>query len=808
MNLFLYELALAWHRLRRRRLHSAIMLGTFAFSIGLSLFSYSLFHAIFIKNPTFDPEGNLCLIEQVAPGHGDVWQTASPFEVRTWTEQQAVFSEFAPAVLYRSIFLGTPDRTERVLGANLSSGVLRMLGARPLHGRLFTAEEDKQGTAPVILLSHRTWQTRFGGDLTILGRQLLIDAKPATVVGIMPPEFRFPNDQEVWLSLGFNWAWGTSEEAVFDVVARLKPGQTHARAAADLEQINRRISSEVAAARQGLQPIVMPFRHYYLQDQLRTSALVLFGLSLIFVLMSSANIANLVMIDFIETGSELGVKAALGISAWSMVRHIVLRIFLLTLLSAMLGLLIAVILTPAFYQMLPASNLPFWLHFEMEWHLIYVALGLALTATAVATVGPAGFILLTKPETLIANTLTGARHTGHFTWKRAILIGQMALLTILGIISGLLVCSNYNLGHIELGFNPDNILTLRCGMRVIDYPTQAARRAAWQRSCEALRQLPGVTQAVCVREAPMHRGVLTLYYATQRDGLAEGRSEGSANQFLVTNAFFDLLRIPLIAGEGFRPDEPAEGPNYAVITRGLAEKLWPGKSALGRSFFVRVGTNLRTAPQELIVKGVAADFRSGPAMGNRHDAVFTSILKSEAMFYDLLVRGEQAPPSLEAVRETMRQTEPKIPLYFPNTYRGMLQDQLKMVELTSLLTLVYAVAAGLLCLVGVYSVTVSQLLQQKREYGIRLALGGPPFNLWLRFAGSYVANAVVGVAVGAGLASLCGPMLAALLYNVGQNDAAIFAIISLGIIGLSALACLPSLVRLLRIDPASCLRSL
>ena len=237
MHILFYEFRLALSRLWRRRVQTSLTQATFIISISLALLGWSLFHTIYLKNPAYDAKGELYRVGvtgEVLKGR-IVSVSLTNFDI--WNERQTVFSDFAAIALYQSIFVETNGGTERLLSANISSAALRLSNARPLQGRLFTPDEDQLGCARVMLLSEKTWRNKFAGDPDIVGKLVNVDSEPTTVVGIMPESYRFPNEQEMWQPLGNHPFSKTRDDMGFDIVGRLKPGITPARAQADLQQI-------------------------------------------------------------------------------------------------------------------------------------------------------------------------------------------------------------------------------------------------------------------------------------------------------------------------------------------------------------------------------------------------------------------------------------------------------------------------------------------------------------------------------------------------------------------------------------------
>jgi predicted permease len=804
MNIFWFELMLSLRRLFRRRTQNGLMLVTFAVSAALSLLSWSLFHAIFLRNPGFDAQGQLCVVQQ-KPEAIDWGIPSTKEQVDDWVERQTVFSEFASAVLYNSSFLTHADGTERMLSANLSTAALKMLGATPLLGRLFTADEDKAGCAPVILLSESTWRNRFSADPHIVGRIMKLDGVAATIVGVMPADFRFPNNQQIWLPLGFVNSLNSDPTRNFEVIARLKPGVSMSRAAEDLRLIQSRRPD-----RSGLKltPLVTPFRNYFLGPNVQMSAAVLFVLALLFVLVSCSNAANLALIDFFGRRVEIATSTALGIPRSALIRQICLQVFLIAAVASGLALVLLAFAAPHLHEALTQMNAPYWLEFSLEWHHAFMALGLAVFSTGVAVIVPAGWLLFRSADELILGGAGGSRGSGHSRGRQVLLATQIALLTLLGVSAGILLRSSFQLADNRLGFDPRPVFIGKMGMREIDFPTVESRQATYRRIADEAARLPGVTAATVADIAPGYPLLPNCFYASDAARLTNGQSMGSARSFAGTEGFLATLDIPLAAGDGFvRTDQP-DGPDFAIVNQSLADRLWPNHDALGRPLYVRFGAKPDAPIVTLIVRGVTRDFRACGPMRAQNDAIHVAFKQSTGFFGFLLVRGQHGVPDAKAMEAVVRKVDSRVALYFPDSLRHQIDLTVSPLRLTTRLTSLYAVAAAILCAVGIYSLTVSQVLQRSREFGIRMALGIEPHRLWARFARAYLLTTACGVGTGLLAAVPAVGLLKTLMYGVNPYDARIFTGVAGGILAISALACIPSLFRLLRIHPADCLRSL
>jgi hypothetical protein len=387
------------------------------------------------------------------------------------------------------------------------------------------------------------------------------------------------------------------------------------------------------------------------------------------------------------------------------------------------------------------------------------------------------------------------------------MIAQVALLTVLAISAGLLLRSSRQLDERHWGYDAHTIFNAKTAMKNVDFPSQEKRLAAMRRMLDEIERVPGVTAAAVMSGPLGYSGPPAAFYATTTDGLAEGRSQGGAQWCAVSPGIFAVLGVNFIEGETFPANDRGDGPNYVVVNRSLAQKLWPGQAALGRTFFIR-DRDARQPPTQLIVKGVVMDFQASGPKTTENDAIYGSFAQHCSPYQFVYVRGQTSPPALHDIAAAAHRADPRLPIYLPAVLQKVIADQLSTVRLTSQLTSLYAVASIVLCAVGVYSLTVAQILQRTREFGIRLALGIEADRLWVRFAFRHLFVAATGIVFGLIAAVAVVKLLATLLFGVKPHDALTFASVALMILAVAATACVPSLFRLRRINPADCLRSL
>jgi predicted permease len=814
MHVLWFEFMLSLRRLARRKTQNGLMFLTFAVSVTLSLLSWSLFYSVHLRNPDFDPKGEYYVL---AHG-GQMWVSGNQLtkdEMEAYVASPSRFDDVAELAFYLSTFVKTPTGSERLLGSYPSSQVLRLTGARPLKGTLFTTDDDKYGTPRKVLISERVWINSYASDPAIVGKAIELSGDPATIVGVMPASYRFPNDQDVWMSFG-SLPDNDGFNPMRTALVKLKPDITRERAESDLQSILTTLPADATARVRGMRPALIPYREFFLWSDVRVSSLILFALALLFLAVSCANAANLMVIDFLGRRPEIAASLALGIPRGAAIRSVCWQVGMTALGATAVALAVLPVAGPFLFERIKVINGPYWMAYHFSPRDVGMAFILAGISAVVTMIAPIGYLLLVDPEKVIRNQASASRGSGRALWRRMLLTGQVALLTVLGVSAALLVRSNRNVGESRWGFDAARVFSGSVSTLAINYPngwigTRLGRLDSYHKVVEEIRRRPETAAVGYVDHPPAYSNGPYCTYATDPAALAGGAGIGEAFYANASQGYFDVLGVPFVAGSDFPEQSPEEGVPYAIINASLANKLWPGQDPMNRAFFVRYPDAAKTdPPMQLVVHGVVRDFQANGPRARSNDAIFMPYLKrrmvwATAIFY---LRDRAGVPTFRAVNDAVHRADPRLAVYFPATVRQQIELMLNSVRMTTDLTSIFAAAAVLLCVIGVYSLTVAQVLQSSREFGIRMALGAEPKHLWVHFTRGHLIAALIGVALGLVAASQVVRVLGALLYGVDPYNVPTYVGVALTILVVAGLACIPSLFRLKRINPADCLRSL
>lgn len=815
MNILWSELKLSFRRLFRRKVNTNLLLVTFAVSVTLSALSWTLFHTVHLSQPTFDPKGEYLIL---ANQDRFIISTGQPSrkELETYKASLSVADDFAYMAFYGSIFIETPGGRERVLGAFPTSRALQITGAIPLHGALFTEEDDIQGAPIKLLLSERLWENHFHRDPAVLGKLMKIRDEQGTIVGIVSKEYRFPNDQDIWISYGGMPA-DDDDWSVRAALIKLQPGITKERAEEDLRAIHSTFPEDSPSVVRKRLPELRTYRDALLLPELRTSAMILMALSLLFLAVSCANAANLMVIDFLGRRPELAASLALGVPRSGIARSLCWQVILVALISALIASALLPVIGPLLYERIQMLNAPYWLTYQFSWNSIGMVFLFSGIAAVVTLLVPLVYLLYVDSDHVIREHAYASRGTGRALWRRMLLTGQIALLTILGVSTALLVRSNNNVSAAHWGYNAEGLFNGKISVGSIKFTEEEERRgriASVHNSFLGIRNRPETASAAYMRNGMGYSLGPYCTYATTQEALVNGVAMGKAFYSDISDQFFDTLGVPLVEGEDFREELTDENWDLrsVIINESLARKLWPGESPLQRRLYVHYSWMEEGEPPRVVqVQGVVRDFQACGPRAESNDAIYTHFHEESGRYtygVHIYVRDKAGVPSTKSLSDAIHGVEPRTALYFPTTVKQRIDLTLNSMRMTSDLSIVFALSAVILCAIGVYSLTVTQVLQSSREFGIRMALGAEPTKLWWCFSRAHLLNTLIGVGLGIIGATQLMRVMESLLYGVDPYGVSTYVVVAILILGVAAFSCLPSLARLKRISPSDCLRSL
>jgi predicted permease len=809
MNGMLQDVGFALRALAKRPGFTLVAVGTLAVGIGANTAIFSVVDSVLLRPlPYRDADRIGILWHEFGDGAQNLPAVHS-LDVRDYRDRSEVFETFTMAT-GREFILGDEDHPEVVDAGVVEAGFFEFFGAEPLHGRTITAEEDVPGMPPVLVLSHRLWERRFGADPGIVGQRIDLAGERMLVVGVMPPSFRLHlpaeafllRDAEVWMSLRLDPSLQPPRNYTgYTGLGRLRPGATFAQGQAEIEQLASRLREEHPEhAASGLEARVVPLRADVVKGAERT-LLLLFGAVGFVLLIACANVANLVIVRGQGRAAELALRTALGAGRSGLMRLVLVESAVLSIAGVALGIALAWIGLEAFAALAP-GGVPRAEGVALHPTVLAFAAGLGVLCAGLFGILPARSAATRDPaEILHADARSGERREGR-RLRNALIVGEVAASLVLLIGTGLMVRSFVALGRVDPGFVPEGALTFRMNLPVGGFPDSDAREMAHRLLIEELEALPTVEHAAIVSQLPLTGSGSLQPYAYDEETASNWESV-TADQRFITPGFFEAIGARLVAGRTFT-GQPASDEGTIVIDDRLAARAFPGKEAVGQ----RLQIEPAETPEEwryATIVGVVEHIRLHD-LSRPH---LTQIYFAQQGFprFSVVVRTTGDPAALvPEVRAIARRLAPGAPVEDVRSLEDLTMASLAPVRLSLGLMTGFGVVALLLASVGIYGVLSYVVSRRTREIGVRMALGQSPGEvrrLVLAQGARLVAGAVL---LGLVAAAAMSHAASSLLFEVEPLDPATYLSTTAILVSVSLLACWVPARRATRVDPVAALR--
>jgi predicted permease len=777
------DLRLAFRQLLKNPGFTAVAVLTLALGIGANTAIFSVVDGVLLKPLPYDQPGQLVqLWEAPSPGKRN---SVSPGAFLDWKEQSTAFASLS-LMLNTDLNLTSEGEPERISGVKMSASGLQILRARPLLGRTFAPDEDQLGKENVVVLTHRLWQRRFGGETNIVGRIIRLSDQAYTVIGVLPPRF-LPWDKAEFVIPSAVASQDANQRAThwLNVFGRLKPGVTLEQARAEVNAVAARLRPLYPAQKKDWTVAVVPMQEGFTRD-IKSPLLVLLGAVGCVLLIACANVANLLLARASARQKEMAIRAALGASRGRVIRQLLTESVLLSFTGALLGLLLAFWGVGALGNF-SAVNLPLAQEVGLNLRVLGFAFFVSLLAGVTFGLAPA----LQASRLNLNDTLKeGERHSGaglrnHV--RSGLIVSEVALSLILLVGAGLLLNSFFRLSNVPPGIKSKNALTMQISLPDKKYPDAQRRAAFFQQVIERIKNLPGV-------EAAGVTGIMPLAgWSPSTDFSIIGRpgptDPGHMTDFdFCTPDFFRAVGIPLLKGRFFDERDKPGAARVVLINEALAREHFPNEEPLGQRIHLEVFTGKLDEGWEIvgIVSGV---HQRGQAQEVR-PCVYRPLAFSFGGGYgQLVIRTTGTPLALaESVRRAILEADPAQPVANVRTMEDVLAASVAPRRLILTLLGGFAGAALLLAAIGLYGVIAYAVSQRKHEIGIRMALGAQQRNVLRLVLRQAMKLAGIGIALGLAGALALTRVLTAQLYEVRPTDPATFGGVSLILLLVALLA--------------------
>ena len=778
-----------------------VAIATLALGIGATTAMFTVVNSVLLRPLQFREPQRIVLLEGVNPKMGITRSSVSVPDIVDWQKQSTSFEQLA-AFYSGGTFLGIGEETERVRSSAVSADFFPLFGTAPLSGRVLQASDAPDDAPWVVVISYGLWQRRFGGAADVVNRQITFNGHNATIVGIMPAEFNYPQDTEMWYAFLLDPAREQRFNRYVELVARLKPGVSIAQAQSELDTINQRLAQSYVESNNGWGVDLSDFREH-LVGKLRTSLFMLFGAVGFVLLIACANVANLLLARAAYRQKEIALRTALGASRLRIVRQLLTESVLLWVVSGAVGLAVSVWLIRLLVAISPPDT-PRLDEIRINWQVFLFAFGVTILAGLLFGLVPA----LQTSRFKLNDTLKESGRSGGPGGSRnrvggLLIVSEVALSFVLLAGAGLLIKSFAMLRQIDPGFKSDNVLAVRVSLPPGKYKQGEERVQIFRQLLEQVKRVPGVENAGAVLSLPLRGDTFNLGRNVILEG-APDTSENEKNAFYlsVTPEYFNTLQVPLKQGRLFTDHDDMQSPKVAIVNETMARQLWPGESPIGRRFWIRKDEKFWRE-----VVGVVADTKMELDKPAESQMYVPYAQDQNWGWLSFVVRTKGEPAALGAsVREAVRSVDKGVAAYEVKTLNEVVSRAAAPWRVPMLLLSAFAGVAMLLAMLGIYGITSYYVTQRTHEIGVRMALGAQIADVLKLVLRRAILLAVIGVGIGVLGAFAVTRYLTSLLYGVKPFDAITFAGVALGLVIVALLAAVVPARRATKVDPLVALR--
>jgi putative ABC transport system permease protein len=786
---------------------------TLALGIGANTAIFTVINGVLLRPLPYDEPDQLVMLWESDPRRNIEQQRVAPPNLVEWREQSRSFEDIAYWTGNGDFNLVMGDGVEKAKCAYVTSSLFSTLRVRPQLGRAFLPEEDRLEGDRVALLSYEYWRRRFAADPNVIGRTLTVDTfgrRDYTVVGVMPSGFRFPNQTEIWLPVGWDGIPRARRGQWLSVIARLKDGVSPEQAQSELSAIQSRVEQRHREASSGV--VIIPLLEQTLGARLRSALLILWGVVACLLLIACANVANLLLARAADRQKEIAVRLALGGTRFRMIRQLLTESMLLASLGGASGLLLAswsLKLLIAFNaDHVPRLN-------ETRLDAGTLAFTMLITCLTGLLFGIAPAWQTTKPDLNVVLKGGGATDSLQRNRLRAsLIVAEVALSMVLLIGAGLMIRSFAQMTRVDRGFRPDHLLTAKLDFSVSGFtgwvrPTETRPQVTLRELMERLKNQPGIQSVAAAGDKAGYRITIENRQTGAEDDYPRVSLQG------VSPDYFRALGIPLLRGRAFTESDALESPGVAILPESLAKRFFPNENPIGKRIYKgrlnpgQVGELDRWTNVSLWTEivGVVADVKSINLDPQVESNIYVPYWQWPMQTPMLFVRTVGNPANFAAaLYSEVKALNKNLPTPKVQTMDDRLSDVVAEPRFQTLLLGLFGLIALALVIAGVYGVVSYSVAQRTREIGVRMALGAGQGDVLRLVIGHGMKLTLIGVAIGLAGALALTRLMKTLLFGVSANDPLTFGSIALLLALVALVACWIPARRATKVDPIGALR--
>jgi putative ABC transport system permease protein len=799
MQTLLQDLRYGARMLIKQPVITAVAILTLALGIGANSAIFSVVNAVLLRPLPFkEPDKLIKLWETFYP---DGFGTVSVPNLKDWREQNTGFTELA-AYQVTSLSLQGAEHPERIPTATVSPNFFSVLGVAPQLGRALAEGEDQPGNEHVIVLSDQLWRRNFGADPDIVNKSVMLSGEKYTVVGVMPPGFRFPSRAtEIWAPLvpserqranrGNHWLF---------TLGRLKPGVTLEQAWEQMRAIARRLEEQYPGPQSKRSVRLIPLQEETVQF-VRPALWTLLGAVGFVLLVACANVANLLLARAAARRREIALRMAIGAGRWRLIRQFLTEGVMLAVLGGTFGLLVAKWGLSGLLA-LAGPFLPRASEVNLDERVLVFTLGLSLVTGVIFGSAPALQLLRANVQGALKEGGNAGEGPQRNRLRGMLVVAEVALALVLLVGAGLLIKSFARLQETDAGFRAENVLTMSIALPPTKYSTPQAITNFYQQLLERVSALPGVQAAGVINFLPIQRTGYNGDIKIEGEGPYPPGQAPLAGYRMASSDYFRALGIPLVAGRFFNARDQEKSEPVVIVNQTLARRHFPNQNPIGK----RLSLGDDDDPWMTIV-GVVGDVKQSGLTQSAQAEIFMPYTQSQNAGMSLAVRTTSTPTTLTgAIRHEVQTLDPAQPIYNVQPMEEVITASISDRRLNMLLLGIFAAVATTLALIGIYSVMSYAVTQSTREIGIRMALGAERRDIFKLIIGQGLSLTVIGLLIGLGGAFWLTRFLSRLLFHISATDAATYMTASAAMLAVAGVACYLPARRATRVDPMVALR--
>jgi predicted permease len=784
--------------------YAAAVILVASLGIGATTSAFSITDHVFFRPLAFADSDRLVKIWERQPQYARM--ELSPANFRDWKERATSFEAMAAYTSRPANFVGKRE-PRRLEGAAVTADLLPMLGVRPVIGRLFTREDDRDSAPGTLLISHAIWQSEFGGLAGVLGQVVKLDDESFSIIGVLPADFTFPTrDIEMWQPTRFRPVhFQDRRNNYLEAVGKLRSGVSIDQARAELNVIAEDLERAHPKANLGARASVL-FLRDEVGTQTRMLLTALFGAAMALLLIACTNLASLLLARVLGRRGELAVRTALGAGRERLVRQLLTESLLLSMLGGAIGILIAIVAVPLLARLVPLTlpiGDPTAINVRV---LLFSALVTGATGVGFGVIPALRVSRLPDMQDLREGTRSAVSVRGQ-RLRAVLVVAQVAASIALVVSAGLLVRALWRIQGVDPGFRTADVLAVETPVPWPKYAPTAQRTAFYDRVVSQVRALPGVVNAAYISFVPMAMGggIWPVVFEAGAGPPQDADQAYRASVRFVTPGFFSTLDVPIRIGRDVSEGDALSSPFVAVVSESFVRLYWPEVDPIGRRFTI--------ALRERTVVGVVGNIRVRGLERPSEPQVYLpykQVPDGWLPFYaprELVVRSAADPATLVAsIRRIVHEADPELPIAKTRTLSDVVATQTapRVTQLWVLQS--FAALSLVLAGVGLHGLIGYAVSQRSAEIGLRVALGARSVDIIQLVLRQGLMLAALGVVVGLALAYAAGVAMRTLLFGVGPGDPATFAAAAMLAAAMIVAGSLVPALRALRVDPVTVMR--